>query len=193
MKKDRSYRKSTVPESARLAFEGNLFDVYQWEQKLYDGTHATFEKVVRTDTAVIYPVLPDGRILLVEDSQPHRSAIITPPAGRLEDGEEPQPAIERELLEETGYKAERIEPFYVVQPYEKFDWFVHVFIGYGCKKTQEPKADPGEQIVLMPVTFDEMIALVVEGKIHQQGFTEIVLQAVAKPEKMEELKRKFSA
>jgi ADP-ribose pyrophosphatase len=193
MKKDRSYRKSTVPENAKLVFEGKLFDTYQWVQTLYDGTTQIFEKVVRTDTTVIYPVLPDGKILLVEDSQPHRDSIITAPAGRLEDGETPQEAIERELLEETGYAAEHIEPFYTYQPYEKFDWVVHVFIGKGCKKVAEPKVDPGEQINLKPVTFDEMIQLAIGGTLHQQGFTQMVLQAVASPEKMEKLQQKFSA
>jgi ADP-ribose pyrophosphatase len=182
-----------VPDSAKLVFEGSLFDTYQWEQKLYDGTHAIFEKVVRNDTAVIYPILPDGRILLVEDLQPHRNAIITPPAGRLEEGEFPEAAIRRELLEETGYAPKTIEEFYVVQPYEKFDWFVHVFIGKGCEKVKEPDIQAGEQIHLKPVSFDELLRLVVDGTLHQQGLTQVVLQAYADPKKMEELKRKFAA
>lgn len=190
-KKDRSYRKTTVPDSAKQAFEGELFDVYQWEQELYDGTYATFEKVVRTDTTVMYPILPDGRILLVEDSQPHRQTIITPPAGRLEDGEKPEDAVRREILEETGYEVEKLEPFYTVQPYEKFDWFVYVFIGKGLKKVKEPELDAGEKITLKPVTFDEMIQLVINGDVHEQGFTEIVLKAVADLNKMEELRRRF--
>lgn len=192
LKKDRSYRKTTVPDSARLVFEGELFDTYQWEQELYDGTRATFEKVVRTDTTVMYPILPDGRILLVEDSQPHRKTIITPPAGRLEEGETPEEAVRREILEETGYEVETLENFYTVQPYEKFDWFVYVFIGKGAKKVTEPELDAGEKIALKPVTFDEMIRLVINGDVHEQGFTEVVLKAVADPKKMDELKRKFA-
>jgi len=188
MKKDRPYRKSTVPDNAELKFEGKLFDVYQWEQELYDGTMATFEKVVRSDTAAIYPVLPDGRILLVKDWQPHRDVIITPPAGRLEPGEMPVDAIARELLEETGYKAERVIPFYTNQPYEKFDWVVHVFIGKNCTKIQEPKVDAGERIELYPVTFDELIQLVIDGKVHQQGFTQRVLSSIPNPSEMEKLR-----
>ncbi len=166
--------------------------MYQWEQTLYDGTTATFEKVVRNDTAVIYPILPDGRILLVQDSQPHRDVILTPPAGRLEIGEKPEEAITRELLEETGYVTETLVPFYTHQPYEKIDWVVHVFIGKNCTKVQDAKIDPGEKIELYPVTFDELIQLVIEGRVQQQGFTQTVLQAVADPKKMEELRDKLS-
>ncbi len=192
MKKDRSYRKSTVPESAQIAFEGKIFDVYQWEQKLYDGTTHTFEKIVRQDTAVIYPILEDGRILLIKDSQPQRDTVITAPSGRLEPGEYPEAAILRELLEETGYKPETVIPFYTHQPYEKIDWFVHVFIGKNCKKVQEPKVDPGEKIELYPVSYDELIQLVLSESIRQEGLNNLVLRALLDPKKTEELKKLFS-
>ena len=192
MKKDRSYRKSTVPESAQIAFEGKIFDVYQWEQKLYDGTTHTFEKIVRQDTAVIYPILEDGRILLIKDSQPQRDTVITAPSGRLEPGGYPEAAILRELLEETGYKPETVIPFYTHQPYEKIDWFVHVFIGKNCKKVQEPKVDPGEKIELYPVSYDELIQLVLSESIRQEGLNNLVLRALLDPKKTEELKKLFS-
>ncbi|MBX9765042.1 NUDIX hydrolase [Patescibacteria group bacterium] len=192
MKKDRPYRKSTVPESAKLVFEGQIFDVHQWEQTLYDGTIHTFEKVARQDTAVIYPILEDGRILLIKDSQPQRDTVITAPSGRLESGEYPEAAIVRELLEETGYKPETLVPFYVHQPYEKIDWFVHVFIGKNCKKVQEPKVDPGEKIELMPVTYGELIQLVLSESIRQEGLNNLVLRALLDSKKAEELKKLFS-
>jgi len=32
-----------VPEEAKLVFKGIIYDVYQWEQKMFDGTFSTFE------------------------------------------------------------------------------------------------------------------------------------------------------
>ncbi len=192
MKKDRSYRKSTVPESAKLAFEGKIFDVYQWEQALYDGSTHTFEKITRQDTAVVYPILEDGKILLIKDSQPQRDTVITAPSGRLETGENPEQAIVRELLEETGHRAETLVPFYTHQPYEKIDWFVHVFIGKNCKKVQEPKVDAGEKIELMPVSFDELVDLVLSESIRQEGLNNLVLRALLDSKKTEELRKLFS-
>src|SRR5690242_7503798 len=115
MKNQRSYRKSIIPEDAKLVFEGKIFDTFQWEQKLYDDSTKTFERVARLDTAVIYPVLPDGKILLVKDWQPQREMVITAPAGRLEEGETPEECILRELLEETGYQPAALVPFYTEQ------------------------------------------------------------------------------
>jgi ADP-ribose pyrophosphatase len=192
VKKDRPHRKSTVPDSATLAFEGKIFDVYPWEQELYDGSFYTFERLSRNDTAVMYPVLENGKILLIKDSQPQRGTIITAPSGRLEPGEMPEEAIVRELLEETGHQAETVVPFYSVQPYEKIDWFVHVFIGKKCKKIQEPKLDPGEKIELFPVTFDEMVELVLSESIRQEGLNTLVLRALLDPKKTEDLRKLFS-
>lgn len=192
MKKDRSYRKTTVPDSAKLVFEGQIFDTYQWEQVLYDGSTHTFEKIVRHDTAVIYPILEDGKILLIKDSQPQRETVITAPSGRLEEGENPEEAIVRELLEETGHKAGAVIPFYTYQPYEKVDWFVHVFIGKNCKKVQEPKVDAGEKIELMPVSYEELIQLVLSESIRQEGLNNLVLRALLDPVKSEELRKRFS-
>lgn len=192
MKKDRPHRKSTIPESATLAFEGKIFDVYQWQQELYDGSFYTFERLSRNDTAVIYPVLEDGRILLIKDSQPQRETIITAPSGRLEPGERPEVAIVRELLEETGHQAEQVIPFYSVQPYEKIDWFVHVYVGKNCKKVQEPALDPGEKIELFPVTFDQLVELVLSESIRQEGLNTLVLRALLDPKKTGELRKLLS-
>ena len=191
MKNNRPYRKSTVPESAELVFEGKIFDVHQWEQKLYDGSFHTFEKIARNDTAVIYPILPDGKILLIKDSQPQRETVITAPSGRLEEGEYPDAAILRELLEETGYKPETLVPFYTIQPYEKIDWVVNVFIGRNCVKVAEPKLDAGEKIELHPVTFEELLELVISDSLRQEGLNNLILRALIDPQKMQELKKLF--
>ena len=32
-----------IPENAKKVFTGQVFDVYQWEQEMFDGSKATFE------------------------------------------------------------------------------------------------------------------------------------------------------
>lgn len=191
MKADRIYRKPHLPENAKLVFEGNIFDVYQWEQTLYDGSTTTFEKLSRQDTACVFPVLEDGSILLVEDAQPHRESFLQFPSGRVEQGEMPEETARRELLEETGYAPEKLELLYTSTPADKLDWVFYVYIGRGCKKVEEPKPDPGEKIIPKIVSFDDMLALAAEDKVRDKIFTTMVLQAKLDPAKMEELKKKF--
>jgi len=55
-------------------------------------------------TVSVVPVAPDGRILLLKRTQ-ERGGFWQPVTGRIEQGEAPQAAAERELREETGLSA----------------------------------------------------------------------------------------
>jgi hypothetical protein len=33
-----------TPKGAKLAFRGVVFDVYQWKQRMFDGSYQTFER-----------------------------------------------------------------------------------------------------------------------------------------------------
>src|SRR3989344_9504870 len=98
--------KQPMPDNAKRVFKGVIFDVYQWEQEMFDGSKATFEKLKRPDTVVIFGVLPDGKIILTEQEQPSKEPFIGATGGRVDEGEEILAAAKRELLEESGYEAE---------------------------------------------------------------------------------------
>lgn len=195
MNPDRGYRKANLPENAKRVFEGKIFDVYQWQQELYDGSTDIFEKIVRPDTVVVFPVLSDSRILIVEDSQPGRETKLTAPSGRIEEGETPELAARRELLEETGHDVAWLEPFYEIAMHpQKMDWKIYAFIGRGARKIQEPALDPGEKITLRPLTFDELMDSVREGgNWFKNDFGPEVYEAFLDPQKREALRRKFAA
>ncbi|MEK7613954.1 MAG: NUDIX hydrolase [Patescibacteria group bacterium] len=190
------YRESRIPKDAKKVFEGIIFDIYQWQQKLFDGSYATFEMAHRADSAIVFPILPDGRILLIEDSQPNRETVITAPCGRVEAGETPDEAARRELKEETGYQAETLTLFYTDAPATKTDAVVYVYIGKGCTKVSEVTLDPGERITPRTVTFDELIAFATtgfEGQYYRGlPFRLRVYEALSNPQKMEELRKAFT-
>src|SRR5215211_1225581 len=76
------------------------------------GVRTRREVVVHPGAVVVLPLLDDGRIILIRN---RRYAIggqylIELPAGTLEKGEDPINCAGRELLEETGYLAGRIQP-----------------------------------------------------------------------------------
>lgn len=191
---ERPKSKQPIPAHAKRVFKGILFDVYQWEQELFDGSRAIFEKLKRPDTVVILPILPDGRIVLIEEKQPGSEVVIGIPGGRIDEDEEVIKAAKRELLEETGYEAEKYILWDAEQVVNKIDWVIYVFIAKGVKKVADLTLDGGEKITLKPVTFDEFINI---GTDTSARFieTEIVpklLEAKLDPKKREELRKLFS-
>ncbi len=177
-----------LPPHAKQVFKGVMFDVYQWEQPMFDGTTATFEKLTRPDTVMIIPVTEDGQIMVLEETQPGTKPFISLPGGRLEPQEDPLTAAKRELLEETGYEAQEYVLWDAVQPVVKIEWAIYTFIAKGCKKVTEPKLDSGEKNVLKSVSFDEFIEMVLDEKFRDLGIVKKILQAKVYPQKMTELK-----
>lgn len=155
----RPLSKQPIPEYAKKVFAGKIFYVYQWDQELYDGSSATFEKLKRPDSTVVYPVLPDGRILLLKQEQPGRELFISTAGGRVDEGEEILAAAKRELLEETGYEAEEWVLWDAQHPTSKIDWVIYTFIAKGLKKVADLNLDSGEKIELLPVSFDEFLEI----------------------------------
>ena len=69
------------------------------------------EFIVHPGAAVILPILPDGRMVLVRQMRRGvESELVELPAGTLDPGEAPIETARRELEEETGFRAGRIEP-----------------------------------------------------------------------------------
>jgi ADP-ribose pyrophosphatase len=151
-----------IPEQARCVFKGVLFDVYQWEQTLFDGSTATFEMVKRPNTAVVIPVLPDGRVCYSRQEQPGKPPFMGLFGGRAEDEhEQPLVTAQRELLEEAGLEADDWQVWLTTQPASKTDWTVTYFIARNCRRVAAPRLDAGERIEVCTATAEEFIDTVV--------------------------------
>lgn len=182
-----------IPKEAKKVFDGIIFDTYQWEQELYDGSYATFERLDRADTALVYAMNEKGEILLARQQQPGGLEQLSGLGGRMEPGESPEEAVKRELLEESGYVADDYKLWFEWEPLEKIDWTVYIFVAKNAKKVQEPELEPGEKIDLKWATFDELV----NNLIYKEDFRdfEIVLRILRDkndPKKFVELKKLFS-
>ncbi|MFZ1249281.1 MAG: NUDIX domain-containing protein [Candidatus Saccharimonadales bacterium] len=146
----------TIPPHAERVFKGQIFDVYQWPQELYDGTHATFEMLRRPDTTTVMCLVGDQMIVLDEE-QPNAGARQSFPGGRIEPTDESViSSAQREVLEETGYLFEHWRLLKVWQPASKVEWFVYLIVAWGEQGKQQTAHDPGEKIHL---TFKDLTEL----------------------------------
>lgn len=185
--------KQPIPENAKRVFKGVIFDIYQWEQEMFDGTNAIFERAKRQDAVAVFPVLPDGRILLNKEEQPGKPPFIGTPGGRVEEGEDLLDAIKRELLEETGYQAEEFIFWFGQNITPKVDWNVYIFIAKGLKKVTDLRLDAGEKIEPLPVTLDELIDMGTREDMNfrEQEIVMKLLEAKYNSEKKKELEELF--
>ncbi len=171
----------------KKVFQGKIFSVWQWEQKMYDGSTEIFEKIQRPDYAGVIAVLPNKKIMVVTDEQPHRGPQLSIPGGRIEEGENPEKAAKRELLEETGYIPEKIELLYSHTSSSKVVYTSYIFIGKNCTKKSKPKLDAGEKIELRFFNFEEFITLGQNEELRDLRLRIMLLEAQIDPAKKESL------
>jgi ADP-ribose pyrophosphatase len=152
-------------EERQEIFSGRLLRVVVDEVNSPDGSHFNRELVFHPRAVAIMPILPNGRILLV---QQYRHAVETSlweiPAGLLELEETPIACAQRELLEETGYEAKQWEErlsFYTSPGFTNEE--VTLFFAHDLVKTADPL--PEEITVCNAFTPDELFTLIKSGHI----------------------------
>ncbi|MFN7160356.1 MAG: NUDIX hydrolase [Candidatus Gracilibacteria bacterium] len=147
-----------IPENAKKVFQGTIFSVYQWEQKMFDGSTEIFECIVRPDTVTIIPVVGD-KILVTHQKQPHRDWFYALPGGRVDEGEDHLVAAKREFIEETGYKSDDWSMHFSHMPNMSVRFIVSCYIAKNCINTGILHPDPGEKIETKLVSFDEFLEI----------------------------------
>lgn len=97
-------------------YNGRVFDV-TLDTILEDGVEYQREMVVHKGSAVIVPLFDDGTVALVRQYRhPAEDYLLEVPAGSLDEGEDPEQGARRELEEEIGViagKLEKLSEFYV--------------------------------------------------------------------------------
>jgi 8-oxo-dGTP pyrophosphatase MutT (NUDIX family) len=145
-----------IPDSAKKVFTGTIFDVYQWQQELYDGSFATFEMLRRPDTASIIAI-DNNQIVVLDEEQPDGVVRYNSlPAGRIElTDNSTLEGAKRELEEETGLQFNRWALLDVQQPAVKLEWFTYLYVATDKIGQIPTKHDPGEKITVKRISFDE--------------------------------------
>jgi len=190
---ERPKSKQPLPEHARKVFAGVMFDVYQWEQEMFDGTKQTFEKLKRQDTVVVFAIQDNGKIILTKQTQPNKEPFIGAAGGRVNPGEEILDAAKRELLEETGYEAGEFTLWKALQPVGKIEWAVYIFVARKLNKRMEISPDAGEKIELIMVDFSEFWEMALQENFYHQEIYRDVVEATFNLERRDELRQLFSA
>lgn len=181
-----------IPDGAKKVFTGQIFDVYQWQQQLFDGSWATFEKLGRVDTVEIVATSGD-QVYYAKQSQPQQKNYIGLFGGRIDPGETPEQAAKRELQEEAGMESSDWELFKSYRPYNKMEWQVHVYIARNCQSVGTQKLDAGEQIEVAHAGFEEFLSIMESDQYVGKEFLIDVLKMRLHPEQLAAFKNRLFA
>ena len=123
--------------------------------------------IERPDAAVVFPLTKEGEVVLVRQYRPPLERMeLGLPAGLVEEGEEPETAARRELLEETGYSGGEWEILgsLASSPSLKDNW-AYLFLARGVEVTAPPDPDEHELVEMLKVPVDDLLGLVRTGQI----------------------------
>ena len=95
---------------SEVAFRGRLLTLRVDRVRTPTGREAVREVVEHPGAIAVVPQLPDGRVILIRQfRRPAGQALLEIPAGTREPGEDAETCARRELEEEIGYRAGRVE------------------------------------------------------------------------------------
>lgn len=154
------------PVSREVVFDGSIMTVTVDMVRHTDGSEARFEVVEHPDAVTIVPVDELGNVVMVRQYRhATRSALLELPAGKLERGEEPAAAAQRELREETGLAAGELSPlggFYAAPGF--LTEYLHLFLARDLRPAPlEPDPFEIDEVVRVPAA--EARAMVAGGEI----------------------------
>ncbi|MDN3921628.1 NUDIX domain-containing protein [Roseateles violae] len=161
---DRHLREERIDGAA--VYEGHFLKVRRDTVRLPDGKEAKREYIVHPGAVMVIPLLDDGRLLLERQYRyPMGRVMLEFPAGKLDAGESPLVCGQRELLEETGYRAREWAYAGVLHNAIAYsDEGIHIFFARGLA-AGERALDEGEFLELVTHTPAELDALASAGAL----------------------------
>ena len=121
----------------------------------------------RPDAAIIFPITPQGDVILVRQYRPPLAQMeLGLPAGLVEADEDPAEAARRELLEETGFGGGEWEPLTALasSPSLKDNW-AYLYLARNVERIAASDLDEHERVEVVTVPVGDLVGLIFSGKI----------------------------
>lgn len=152
------------PEVTR--YKAHLFDVKEIAVRLPDGKDKAFDLIDIQNAITLLPIDGEQNVYFVEQFRiASRSPLLELPAGKIERGEDPAVAAQRELREEIGLAAQQIKAigeFYMSPGYTSE--YMYCFLATGLYPAPlNPDADEFINVRKIPLT--EVYQLIHTGRI----------------------------
>jgi ADP-ribose pyrophosphatase len=155
----------------RRAYTGRILNVDVDTVRFPDGSTGELEMIRHPGASAVVPFLSDPgggdpQLLLIRQYRYAAERFLYEiPAGRLEPGEDPAECARRELQEETGCRAERVERLFTMYTTPGFtDEKIHLFLAVGLTMGETGR-EADEFITVETVTLSRALEMVEQGEI----------------------------
>lgn len=166
----------------KLIHQGTILDIYEDTMLLPNGKTEKWDFVShRMGAACVLAVKPDGKILMVRQ---YRNALeretLEVPAGKRDSlDEDTSICAARELEEETGYQAGKLEKLLSLKSTVAFcDEMIDVYLATDLRKLGEQNLDESEDIDVEAWKLEDLMEMCYSGKI-QDAKTVAAIMAYA--------------
>lgn len=156
--------------SSTRAYHGRIISLDVDEVRFPDGSIGSLEMIRHPGASAVVPMLDtdadDPTVLLIRQYRYAADGYLYEiPAGRLDPGESPMECAHRELAEETGYRAARVEPLFTMFTTPGFtDEKIHLFLATGLT-AGDAHREADEFLELVPTKLSRALSMVEQGEI----------------------------
>lgn len=159
-----SYEEKTM--KSEKIYEGKIVNLRIDTVELPDKKYSKREIIEHPGSVGIIPIKEDGTVILVEQfRKPIEKSLLEIPAGKIEINEEPKETALRELVEETGYIANKME--YISEFYTSPGFSNEKIYLFLATELEFDKENPGEDeyIDIKKVKIEDLINMINRGEI----------------------------
>ena len=174
------YVEKTV--SKNYVYQGKILSLRKDDALTADGKPCVREIIEHSGGACVLYVEDDKVLLVRQYRYAYGESIYEIPAGKLDKGEDPAKAAARELEEEAGLKAGRLEKLFVIYPTPGYtNEKIYLYRAYDCQKVAA-HLDEGEFLDAVYLPIEKVKEMLKNGQINDSK-TIIALQAYFLSEK----------
>ena len=164
--------------TSKQVFDGVVVKLFVDEVELPDGKKSVREVVRHPGAVCVIPIDENGDVIMIKQFRyPFEEVLYEIPAGKLEIGEDPYEAAKRELEEETGVNASKIE--YIGTMYTTvaiLDEKIHMYLATGITY-KDAHPDEGEFLEVEKIPLSTLVDMVMDGKIPDSKTQIAILKA----------------